>query len=241
MRRGVVGALAVALATPAVAMAQAHPPAAPMDATGHHQRTYSFVQTEADYGRLDGGHAQATWEADAWIGGDRRKLWLKSEAELTGGELEAAEVQALYSRKLAAFFDAQVGLRYDVEPRGTVYLVAGVQGLAPYLLETDLAAFLSDHGDLGVRLEQSVDLLLTQRLILEPQLELEAQLRDAPERRLASGVEASLQLRYEITRKFAPYVTAAYARALGATADGRRDDGEAVGGWAVRAGVRSWF
>lgn len=214
-----------------------------MGAMGHHERTYTYLQTELDYGRPD-DEDQFTWDAQGWVGGDRNKLWLKSEGEVTDGDAEQAEIQALYSRNIATFFDAQVGVRYDFEPTGTAYLVAGVQGLAPYLLETDVAAFLSDEGDASVRLEQSFDVLLTQRLILEPYVEAEVQFQDVPERDVASGlsdVEAGVQLRYEVTRKLAPYLDAVYERSLGDTADLRRASGEDADHWVLRAGLRSWF
>jgi copper resistance protein B len=214
-----------------------------MGAMGHHERTFTFVQIEADYGDNDGVD-HATWDIDAWIGGDRNKLWLKSEGEAEDGELEQAELQVLYSRNIWTFFDAQIGLRQDFEPSGTTYLAGGVQGLAPYLLETDLTGFVSDDGDVSVRFEQTLDVLLTQRLILEPHLETNLQFQDVPERELGAGftdIEAGLQLRYEITRKLAPYLDVEYARALGETAALRRAAGEEIGGWAVRAGLRSWF
>lgn len=210
----------------------------------HHARTYSFVQTELDVGVAEGGEGRSSWDADAWIGGDRRNLWLKSEGEHADGDLENAEVQALYSRRITTFFDAQVGLRYDFEPQQTAHLVAGLQGLAPYLLETDVAVFLSEDGDASARIEQSFDVLLTQRLILEPYLQAEATFEDVPERELAAGltgVEAGLQLRYEVTRKFAPYLDVQYASALGGTADLRRSAGADVGGWSLAVGLRSWF
>jgi copper resistance protein B len=213
-----------------------------MGAMGHHQRTHTFLQTEVDYGRADDAD-QFTWDALGWIGGDRNKLWFKSEGEREGGDTEAAEVQLLYSRNIATFFDAQIGIRQDFEPSSTTYLAAGVQGLAPYLLETDLTGFLSQDGDFSLRLEQSLDLLLTQRLILEPYLEAELQIQDAPERRLGAGLseaEAGLQLRYEITRKFAPYVDAVYERSFGETARLRGQEDE-PGAWILRVGLRSWF
>lgn len=240
MRRAAAAGLALAAAVGSAASAQ---PAERPEAMDHHERTYSFVQTEIDFGSNDGAD-QATWDADAWVGGDRNKLWLKSEGEAEDGDLEQAELQVLYSRNIATFFDAQVGGRQDFEPRGTTYLVAGIQGLAPYLLETDLAGFVSQDGDVSARFEQTFDILLSQRLILEPHLETNVQFQDVPERGLAAGftdVEAGLQLRYEITRKLAPYVDVEYARALGETAGLRRANGEEPGGWAVRAGLRSWF
>jgi copper resistance protein B len=243
--------LAAALADPAAAQlaeadratraAQAHE--RDMGATGHHGLTYSFAESEFDFGRAD-AEDQATWDVQAWRGGDHRKLWLKSEGDIADGEPEQAELQVLYSRNVGTFFDAQLGLRYDWEPASTAYLAAGVQGLAPYFLETEAAAFLSEDGDVSLRLKQSADLLLTQRLILEPYVEADANLTERPERSEDAGLtaaEAGLQVRYEITRKFAPYVDLLYERAFGRAADRRELEGEDAGGWRLRVGLRSWF
>lgn len=258
MRPLAIGAALLAVAVlPGIAQAQTLERPAPADpqsraeqerekamgAMGHHERTFTFVQTEVDYGDNDGAE-QATWDVDAWIGGDRNKLWFKSEGESEDGDLEQAELQVLYSRNIATFFDAQIGFRQDFEPRGTTYLAAGVQGLAPYLLETDLTGFVSTNGDVSARFEQTFDILLTQQLILQPHFEANVQLQDVRERDLAAGftdIETGLQLRYEITRKFAPYVDVEYARTLGETAGLSRARGEDPQGWAVRAGLRSWF
>lgn len=215
--------------------------AAPAEA--HHRRTYHLLLGEFDYAR-EQGRGLFTWDADAWVGGDEHKLWLKSEGEIFGDKTEQAEVQALYSRNIGPFFDAQIGVRYDVEPKGTAYLVAGVQGLAPYLLETELAAFLSEKGDVSLRFEQAVDLLLTQRLILQPHAEANIAFQDVPELRVGSGLsslETGLQLRYELSRKFAPYVDVNYERAFGDTKRFRRAEGEEAGAWTLRTGVRLWF
>ena len=215
------------------------------DATAHahHARTFSMVSFDLEAGESDGETLFAS-EGDAWIGGDRNKLWFKSEVEVIGGEAERAELQALYSRNLSTFFDAQAGVRYDAEPDGRAYLTAGVKGLAPYLFETDAQVFLSEDGDVSFRLEQGFELLLTQRLVLEPEFETELQLDDVPGLDLGAGftdVEASLQLRYEITRKFAPYVELNYERLLGETASIARREGGHDEETTLRAGVRVWF
>lgn len=244
-------ALALGLATTAAAQ-HVHAPATPSgpatradaahdQAMAEHTRTFSFFRADLDAALGDGA---STWDIDAWRGGDENKLWLKSEGELEHGDLGKAEVQLLYSRNISTFFDAQVGVRYDFEPDSTAYLVAGVQGLAPYQFETDAAAFLSDRGDLSVRLEQSLDLLLTQRLIIEPEIELEAFASDAPEREVGAGiseVEATLRVRYEITRKFVPYAEVAYQRLLGKTSLMAQRRGESPDEATLRAGLRLWF
>jgi copper resistance protein B len=212
-------------------------------AQAHERRTFHMVRAEVDHGRPDSEDV-LRWESDAWIGGDRQKLWLRSDGEHEDGDLHEASLEALYSRNVATFWDFQVGVRQDFEPSSTTSLVAGVQGLAPYQFETEAFAYLSDEGELGARFLQSLDVHLTQRLILEPEVELELQADDVPGRGLGAGfTEAgvSAQLRYEFSRKFAPYVTVAWERRLGETASIARAAGEDVETTSLRAGLRVWF
>lgn len=196
--------------------------------------------------RIRNGSDGYAWDADAWHGGDIDKLWLKTEGEGEfGGAVESAEVQALWSHAIGPFFDLQAGLRYDIRPRpDRGHLVLGVQGLAPYWFEVDAAAFLSDEGDLTARVEAEVDQRITQRLILQPRVELDLAAQDVPELGIGAGLstaELGLRLRYEIEPRFAPYVGVAYERTLGDTADFRRAAGEDVGGWNLLLGLRAWF
>lgn len=214
-------------------------PAAAMDDA----MTFHMVRGEIDGAHLDGGDV-LTWEGDAWIGGDLSRFWFKSEGEILDGQTESAEVQALWSRNVADFWDLQAGVRVDLEPDAATYLVLGLQGLAPYRFETEAAAFLSDEGDVSFRLRQSLDLHVTQRLIAEPHLEINAFTQDDAPRNIGAGladVEAGVQIRYEITRKFAPYLDLVWERALGETASLIRADGGDVESAAVRAGIRFWF
>jgi copper resistance protein B len=178
------------------------------------------------------------------VGGDVNKLYVTAEGEADEHEVESAEVQVLWSRMIAPFWDVQAGVRHDFEPESLNHAVLGVQGLAPYLFEVDAAAFLSEDGDLSARAEVEYELLFTQRLILSPDVEVNAYASDIPELDVASGiatVEANLRLRYEVTRKFAPYVEVTYERALGETADLRRAAGDDVDATIVRAGLRLIF
>jgi copper resistance protein B len=196
---------------------------------------------------VQGGRDGYAWEGVQFrYGGDRNRLWLKSEGEGTFGEgIERAEVQALWSRAIAPYFDVQAGIRYDIRPRpDRAHLVLGIQGLAPYWFEVDAALFLSQKGDLTARAEVEYDQRITQRLILQPRAELDFSLQDVPELGLGSGVtsgEAGLRLRYEFVPEFAPYVGVAYARAFGDTAAFRRVAGADAGGWRFVMGVRAWF
>lgn len=186
------------------------------------------------------------WDVQGWMGGDHNKFWFKSEGEGVLGESpEEAELQTLYSRTVSPFWDVQIGARYDVRPdpdRG--HAVIGLQGLAPYWFEVDTAAFVSDRGDVTFRAELEYELLLSQRWILQPRLELNAAAQDMPEYGIGSGfssIEAGLRLRYEIRRELSPYIGVSWSRTLGSTADLVRSEGEPVGNTVVVIGLRLWY
>lgn len=186
------------------------------------------------------------WEGEGWYGGDYDRLWIKTEGEgEVAGSLESAEVQALWSHALGPWFNLQTGIRYDLRPRpDRAHLAVGVQGLAPYWFEVDLAAFLSDRGDLSARMEAEYDQRITNRLILQPRIELELAAQDVRPIGVGAGlssIETGLRLRYEVVPEFAPYIGVDYARAIGRTADFRRAAGEGTGGWGFLMGVRAWF
>ena len=185
--------------------------------------------------------ALINWDAYAWYGGDDLKLRLEAEGEALDGDVESSEFRALASWNIAEFWDLQAGLRYDTEPTGLGWAVFGIQGLTPQFFETDARLFVSEDGDVAFRFEQSLDLLLTQRLVLQPHVEVNAYAQDIPELDIGAGladVEAGLQLRYEFDRKLAPYVDVVYDRKLGETSQIARaagDDPEAV---SIRFGLR---
>lgn len=193
----------------------------------------------------EGGEEGYLWDAQAFYGGDINKLVIKTEGEgAFGGELEDAEIQALYSRAIGPFFDLQAGVRFDPEPDTRGHLVLGVQGLSPYMFHVDSALFLSDRGDLTARLEGEYDQRITQRLILQPRLEIELAAQDIPERDIGAGItkiEPGLRLRYEIVREFAPYIGIEYEARIGETADIARAAGEDPAGFKLLLGLRAWF
>lgn len=186
------------------------------------------------------------WDAQAWWGSDRDRLWLRAEGEgPRDGSVEASEVQALYSRAVAPFWDLQAGLRYDLRPDPSrSQLVLGVQGLAPYKFETTTAIFVSDEGDVTARAEFEYDFLLTQRWILQPRVEAVMSAQDVDELGFGAGLastEAGLRLRYEIRREFAPYLGVSWSRSWGDTAEIAREAGEQTSRTSLVIGIRAWF
>lgn len=214
-----------------------------MMAAEHGGGIFHMFRLETDYGGGKDG-AVASWDFDGWIGGDDDKLWLKSEGDHTGGKLEDAEFWALYSRNIATFWDAQAGIRYDVEPTSTGYLVLGINGLAPYFFETEAHLFISDEGDVSARLREENDFLLTQKLILQPYAEANLYAQDVPERDVGAGLadaQIGLQTRYEFTRKFAPYVDVHYGRKFGETSSIAKSNGEGNNELVGAIGLRLMF
>jgi copper resistance protein B len=193
----------------------------------------------------NGGGDGYVWDAQGWYGGDLSRFVVKAEGEGEyGGALEEAELQALYSRAISPFFDMQAGLRFDPEPVSRSHAVIGIQGLAPYMFHVDGALYLSDRGDLTARIEGEYDQRITQRLILQPRLEVAFSAQDIPGGHLGSGVtriESGLRLRYEFARELAPYIGLEYEARLGETADFVRAEGEDPEGLSILVGLRAWF
>lgn len=185
-------------------------------------------------------------EAEGWYGGDLNRFAFRTEGEgEIGGPLESAELQALYSRALDAWFNLQLGVRHDIRPKPQrTYAVVGIEGLAPYLFDVGGALFLSEKGDLLARVEASYDQRITQQLILQPNVELNFAAQDVPELGIGAGlsdVELGLRLRYEFVPEFAPYVGVNWERKTGDSARFARNAGEAASATSFIAGVRFWF
>lgn len=193
----------------------------------------------------------AVIDAHGWVGGDYHRFWWKAdfEQETRSPKTGEFEFQALYGRMIHAFWDAQAGVRVDRRYSGPerdtrTHLALGLQGTAPYWFEVEPTLFLSDEGDVTFEFSASFEQLITQRLVIEPRLDLAAAFQDDRRRTVGAGfneVELGLRLRYEFSRQFAPYVGVTWRRALGETADLRRRGGERVSVSDVVFGFRAWF
>lgn len=192
----------------------------------------------------DEGTGQA-WEGIAWFGTDTDRLWLRSEGERVGGHTESADLEVLYGRSVSPWWDVVAGVRHDFKAgEARTWAAFGVQGMAPYRFEVSATAYVADHGQVAANVEAEYTLRLTNRLILQPLVEVDIAAKDDPDYgigRGVTGVEAGLRLRYEFSRRFAPYVGVVHERALGDTADYRRVAGESARDTRVVAGVRIWF
>lgn len=190
------------------------------------------------------GEDSGAIEADFWAGRDLNKLWFKVKGEKEP-EHQSLEVQALYSKALAPYWDLQIGLRQDFEPEPErSWAVLAVQGLAPYFFEVDAALFVGESGRTAMRLEAEYEILLSQQLILSPAIELDFRGEDDPELHIGSGLvtaEAGLRLRYEIRREFAPYLGISWEKSFGDTADLLEAEGEDSSETQWLVGLKAWF
>jgi len=218
-------------------------PAAMVEVMGMDDRAPTALFALDRFERAEGG--ALAWSAQARMGGDFDRLHLRTEGERADGRVEHADVEVLWGHAVAPFWDSQLGLRRDVgHGPDRTWAAFGVQGLAPYWFEVSATAYLGQGGRTALRVETDYDLLLTQRLVLQPRLELNAYGRDDPARGIGAGLSdasAGLRLRYEIRRELAPYVGIEWTRRFGATADFARAAGDDVRDVRWVVGLRAWF
>lgn len=192
----------------------------------------------------DNGDTTA-YDAQAWFGRDYDRLVLKAEGDVARGRLQEARTEALWGHAVATFWDTQLGARYDYgvgSDRG--WLAFGIQGLAPYWFNVDATAYAGSRGRTALRLGAEYEMLLTQKLILQPRIEMNLYGKRDEAREIGRGLSdasAGLRLRYEFTRQIAPYVGVEWARKFGGTADFARVAGEATQNTRLVAGLRFWF
>lgn len=198
---------------------------------------------ERAYTRHDG--TATAYDAQAWFGRDYDRLVLKAEGERAKGKLREARTELLWGHAVATFWDTRLGARYDSGAGpDRAWLAFGIQGLAPYWFEVDATAYVGDSGRSALRLETEYELLLTQRLILQPRVEFDVYGKRDERRQIGSGLSegsAGLRLRYEVTRQIAPYVGVEWAAKYGQTADFARAEGDRTTETRWVAGIRFWF
>jgi len=215
----------------------------------HHTGNKNFVSIMVDRFEAvrgwDDTDTSAAYELQAAYGRDFDKAVLKAEGHIDDSGLEEAGTELLWSHAVAAYWNTQLGLRYDsVEGVDRYWLAGGIQGLAPYWFEVDLTAYVGEEGRGALRLESEYELLLTQKLILQPRLEATMFSKSDPERGLGSGLAdltGGIRLRYEFVREFGPYLGIERSGAFGSTSDYLKDDGKEAYETRLVAGVRFWF
>lgn len=208
-----------------------------------------FVHARLDQfeGRSNGSDSEFRWDGEGWIGSDMNKLWVKSEGFSNDTSISDGDHEALYDRPIPhmRYFDAQAGVRADLDSGPhRAWAALGIEGLAPGYFEFAPTLYIRDGGNVAGRVTGSYDLLLTQRLIAQPEAELNFYSKDDPHRQIGSGLsdlDAGVRLRYEFSRKFAPYIGVAYNGKYGNTASYSRVAGEITSETQIVFGIRLWY
>lgn len=190
------------------------------------------------------------YELTGWYGGDHRRVWLEAEGvhETRSGDGEVERLDVMYGRLISPFWNARIGVGYKglygENSEDRVFGVIGLKGLAPYMFEVDTNLRVSNEGEVLIDFEAEYDVLLTQRLVLQPRLDSMVSFNEIEEMGVGTGinsVDIGFRLRYEIRREFAPYVGVTWHKKFAGTASIADREGEPTESTDIFVGFRVWF
>ena len=211
----------------------------------HDEAIHTFVLFDQLEWQSGGAADGVSWDARGWIGTDRDRVWLRTEGTSADGRLETGDVHVLYGRAISPWWDVVAGIRQDVRPGpAQTWAAVGIQGLAPYRIEIEATGYVGAGGRTQLRLEAEYELLITNRLVLQPIVEAELFGKDDPARGIGAGLsslDTGLRLRYEIRRELAPYVGVTWHHTYFGTADYADAAGAPSGGARAVVGLRFWL
>jgi copper resistance protein B len=211
----------------------------------HDRLITTYVLVDQLEWQAGGEPSAVSGDLTGWVGTDRDRLWFRGEADRPGGRFDQAQLQVLYGRAVARWWTLMAGVRQDVRDNAPRTAAAiGVQGLAPFWVDVEATLYVEGSGRSHVRMEAEHDLLITNRLVLQPLLEFEIYSKADPELRLGSGlstVDAGLRLRYEVRREIAPYVGLVWHRKYFGTAERAGAAGVATRRLQLALGLRLWW
>ena len=196
---------------------------------------------EGVYGTQNGG----AWDAQAWAGGDFNKLWIKSQGVTLESKTQDAKVEALWAHAILPFWDSQLGVRHDLsDGPSRDWAAFGIQGITEYWFDIELTGYVGEEGRTAVRIKTEYDLYCTQRIILKPEIELNAYGKPDQSRERGAGLsdgQFGMRLRYEFSRRFAPYLGFSYNRKFAGSAVLARAAGESAVDHRAVAGLELFF
>lgn len=215
----------------------------------HGGQVYQQTIFESKWLRNEDGEGILKSELETRIGTDENKVFIKIHADQAESQQAEYDAKLLYSRMLRDFWDVQAGLRYlnnqnrevDQEQVGAV---VGIHGLTPYFFETGAYLFIGQDQQVSFSLETERDVLLTQKLILKPYLDLNVIFSDDSNYAKKSGLSTAqlgLETRYEINKKLMPFVDVAYGYNQGREETAWQQHSSSKNEWLYGAGIRFKF
>jgi copper resistance protein B len=217
-----------------------------MPAPAMDNRTFTHVLFDEFEGRSNGEQTEFRWNGEGWTGTDWTRLWVKSEGFAGQSSVSDGDHELLYDRPIPRmrYFDVQAGVRADLDSEPSrVWAAIGMEGLAPWRFQFAPTFYIRNDGHVAGRMEAEYDIALSQRLIVQPQAELNFYSKDDPARKTGSGfsdLDAGIRLRYALRRKFSPYIGYAYDGKYDGSAGYARAAGERTATPTLVFGVRIW-
>ncbi|MCY1162349.1 Copper resistance protein B precursor (CopB) [compost metagenome] len=215
----------------------------------HGGQIYQQTTLESKWLRNENGRGALKSELETRIGTDENKIFIKVHADKAESQQAEYDAKLLYSRNVADFWDVQAGIRYRNDPnrevdQDQVDAVLGLHGMAPYFFETDAYVYIGQDRQVSFNLETERDLLLTQKLIIQPYLDINMVLGDDSNYAKKTGlnsVQVGLETRYEINKKVMPFMDVAYGYNKGVQETAWQKSSSSENEWFYGAGIRFKF
>ena len=220
----------------------------------HGAQVYSMTTLDNKWLFDEHGTGALKSKLETRIGTDENKIFIKAHINKSESVDAEYDVKALYSRNISDFWDAQSGLRYRYEKTALeqghndteeqLDAVFGLHGMAQYFFETDAYLDLGQDDYVALSLETERDVLVTQKLILKPYLEMDVVVNDDSKYAQKAGLghaSFGLETRYEINKKVMPYLDIAYEYSKGQDETTWQSASSSEQGWVYGAGFRVKF
>ncbi|TCM59089.1 copper resistance protein B [Acinetobacter calcoaceticus] len=215
----------------------------------HGGQIYQLTTLDAKWVRNEAGQGALQSEWESWIGSDENKVFLKGHAEKAESEEASFGISALYSRNVADYWDVQGGVRYRYDKnkptdKARYDAVVGLYGMAPYYFETEAYLYVGQDDQLSLSIETERDILFTQKLIMQPYLQMDLLMNDESKYAKKTGlshIAMGIETRYEISKKFMPFVDVSYQYNRGNEQTLWQDGSSSDQSWVYGAGLRVKF
>ncbi|ENX34380.1 hypothetical protein F889_01658 [Acinetobacter colistiniresistens] len=216
----------------------------------HGGQIYQATQLDTQWLLDEDGQGTLKSKLKTWVGTDENKLFILADYAKAESEKSEQSLAALYSRNIADFWDVQAGVNYRYNPDREVDKeqfegVVGLHGMAQYFFETDAHLYVGQDQQWRFVLETERDLLLTQKLILQPYLEMEWVLRDESKYAAKTGLadaEVGIKTRYEtVKNRVMPFIDVGYAYSNGRKQTNWQTASDSKNGWVYGAGLSLKF
>ncbi|EXD31389.1 autotransporter beta-domain protein [Acinetobacter sp. 479375] len=214
----------------------------------HGGQIYQVTKLENAWIVDEDGKGKLGTKLETLIGTDENRLFIEANSEKSESNDPKYAVSALYSRNVAPFWDVQAGVRYSEDKNNSssdrVDGVIGILGLAPYFFETQAYLYGGENNFWGASFELERDLLLTQKLITQPYIEADVIFSDDSNYAAKSGLselKTGIKTRYEITKRFKPFIDIAYQYEKGQQDTFMQEATNSEKGWKYGAGIELVF